>query len=537
MNYIKLLLLILISTNIPASEQITMQWLKSKPRTIAKDFYIWQYLDQDITAQQAIDALGQARNVNWKLLYRYANKLNDPDTSKVIKCKKAKGVNLVDQDASCIEIGMSTYTATKLNSSQLDIVINKTKDIYHDSARRFEILNATIPFTKLISSNQKVFFATFNQCGSKYRIKNFNYLLPKSTIKRLIDKKQFETTIKLIVTTPQLDKLQKSILNLDTSKLSHLSIFYLALNAINHQKEDLALQYLQKANKKVYYQFDKDKILFWQYQLTKDDQYLTKLSKSWDINIYSLYGMELKNIKPKNIFYTITQDDSKNVIFNTSSPFSWIPILNKSRKISKEQFEKYNNIFTKPDTLPHLAFISERYFKYKNSYFITPYEDILEGENNKRKALIYAIARQESRFIPTSISPAYAMGAMQIMPFLSKSIAQDLKEFYNIDDQLDPKTNVRYANYHLNFLERKLKHPLLIAYAYNGGIGFVKNIVLKRYFKNNTYDPYLSMEMLPYNETRKYGKKVLANYYIYANYLGYSISIKELFDSLNCNIK
>jgi soluble lytic murein transglycosylase len=41
------------------------------------------------------------------------------------------------------------------------------------------------------------------------------------------------------------------------------------------------------------------------------------------------------------------------------------------------------------------------------------------------------------------------------------------------------------------------------------------------------------MEMLPYNETRKYGKKVLANYYVYANYLGENISIKELFKTIN----
>ncbi len=124
------------------------------------------------------------------------------------------------------------------------------------------------------------------------------------------------------------------------------------------------------------------------------------------------------------------------------------------------------------------------------------------------------------------------MGVMQIMPFLSKSIAKERKEIYNINDQLKPEVNIVYANHHLNFLENKLKHPLFISYAYNGGIGFTKNIVIKRYFKNKKYDPYLSLEMLPYNETRKYGKKVLANYYIYANYLGEKVTINDLFNSL-----
>lgn len=531
MNHIKLILLLILSTNI-AAQSITMQWLNSKPRTIAKDFYIWQYLDQDISSEQAIEALSQAKSVNWKLLKRYANKLNHKETTEVIDCKKAQGSKLINTNEDCIEIGMSTFAATKLSSDQLETIILKTKNSYPDSSRRFEIINATYPFTKLISSNKDIFFDTFNQCGSKFRIANFNYPLPKRTIARLIDQKQFETTIKLIVTTPQLDLIQKSLFKLDSKSLSHQSQFYLALNAINHNKIDLALEFLNSSNTKAYYQFDKDKILFWQYQLTKDKKYLNKLSNSWDINIYSLYALELCNKQPKNIFYTLKQSSNKDIYFNTTSPFSWFPILNKSRKISKKEYVEYKNIFSQDNTLAHLAFLSERYYRYKNSYFITPYEEILTQTSNKRKALIYAIARQESRFIPTSISPAYAMGAMQIMPFLSKSIAKELKEFYNIHDQLNPEVNIRYANHHLNFLEKKLTHPLLISYAYNGGIGFTKNIVLKRYFKQHPYDPYLSMEMLPYNETRKYGKKVLANYYIYAKYFGMNISIKELFNTL-----
>jgi len=34
-----------------------------------------------------------------------------------------------------------------------------------------------------------------------------------------------------------------------------------------------------------------------------------------------------------------------------------------------------------------------------------------------RKALMLAIARQESKFIPASISRSFALGMMQFMPF------------------------------------------------------------------------------------------------------------------------
>ena len=116
----------------------------------------------------------------------------------------------------------------------------------------------------------------------------------------------------------------------------------------------------------------------------------------------------------------------------------------------------------------------------------------------------------------------------------SKAIAKELDEAYDIDKQLDPKTNLKYANHHLDFLEKRLKHPLFIAYAYNGGIGFTSRMLKSGLFKEVKYEPYLSMELLPYDETKKYGKKVLANYYVYQNYLNSKkkVSLSTLFQML-----
>ena len=44
-------------------------------------------------------------------------------------------------------------------------------------------------------------------------------------------------------------------------------------------------------------------------------------------------------------------------------------------------------------------------------------------------------------------------------------------------DQLTAKKNLRYADHHLDYLEKHLKNPLFIAYAYNGGIGFTKRLL------------------------------------------------------------
>ncbi len=522
-----LIFFILISSiSLYAQLTITQDWLDSKPRSIAKDFYIWRYLNQDITPQEAIKALGQARNVNNKLLTRYAKKLKHKETSAVMWCKKLNINSLVNQSANCIEVGLTTYKATKASKKQKQILIDKLKDTYPKTAKKVEILNSAIPFTTLLNSTNEVFFDTFNECGGKFRVNNFNHHLPKESINLLKEDKKFAQTIKLIVTNPKLNKIQQSLLNIDTKNLNHKSTFHLAINAINHKEEKKALKFLQTSYNNAYFQQDKDKVLFWQYKLTKDVKYLEKLQSSWDNNIYSLLSFEEKNIKSKNIVYNIENKTNDKSNYNYKNPFIWFPIIRDTKKMDKNKMDKYNKLLNQEETLGHLAFVRERFFKYKKSYFITPYKDFMNQFPTDRQALIYAIARQESRFIQTSISSAYAMGLMQIMPFLSRAIAKELKEFYDIDKQFEPQTNLRYASHHLNFLEKRLKHPLFIAYAYNGGIGFMRRMFKIGLFKTGKYEPFLSMEMLQYDETKKYGKKVLANYLIYKNYLDKKNKIK-----------
>jgi len=139
----------------------------------------------------------------------------------------------------------------------------------------------------------------------------------------------------------------------------------------------------------------------------------------------------------------------------------------------------------------------------------------------ERQALIYAIARQESRFVPASVSRSFALGMMQFMPFLVKHVAKEKGHKIDLDDMFDPYRAIEYADFHLDYLTKYLYHPLFIAYAYNAGIGFTKrHIKNKRHFRMGPYEPYMSMETMKNYEAREYGKKVLANYIIYLNKLG-----------------
>lgn len=187
---------------------------------------------------------------------------------------------------------------------------------------------------------------------------------------------------------------------------------------------------------------------------------------------------------------------------------------------------KYKNPFTLAKKLDNNATIAlkalalDKAFHFKYNFFITP--NIYNDKNASFKAFVYAIIRQESRFIPASVSSSYALGSMQLMPFLIK----DYKG--NIFKQFSYNQNITLGVKQLKWLFKKLKNPLMVAYAYNGGIGFVKRKVIPFFHYKGKYEPFLSMELVKYDESREYGKKVLANFIIYSNMFGEKTSLSKL---------
>ena len=51
------------------SKEITLDFLNSKPKSIYKDYYIWRYLDQNVSSKIALKLLGDTKRVNSCLLY------------------------------------------------------------------------------------------------------------------------------------------------------------------------------------------------------------------------------------------------------------------------------------------------------------------------------------------------------------------------------------------------------------------------------------------------------------------------------------
>ena len=522
-----------------SSDRITLDFFSDKRRSIAKDFYIWRFLDQNITAKEAEALIGEVYNMSNKLFFKFAEKLDVQGFKEIAECIKAKPKELTKASVDCIALGLTPQKATQLTKEELSLVASKVKEKYPTRAKVYKVLASENPFKELINSEPEVFFKVFNGVKDDYITEHFNKQIDKEDLNKFITFYAFNTTIKKIVLNENLTKLQKSLLDIDSQGLSAEGNFYLALNAIKQNEKEQALKYLLTAFPKAYKTFERDRILFWLYKITDDKKYLIALSESPKINIYSIYAMELLHKKAKNIVTNIKASDKK-VDFNFTDPFSWEELKTKAKEANQQELIKMAEKLNTKDTEPYAAYLFEKALKYKKDFFIMPYRKYLQNLTPKRKAMILAIAKQESKFIPTEISRSYALGMMQFMPFVAEDIAKKLGyEDFDIQTLSQPEIAYKFANYHLNYLEKYLYHPLLVFYAYNAGIGFVKRMLLNTtlFQRRGKYEPFLSMELVPNEQARYYGKRVLANYVIYSQLLGKKVMLTPLLKKLTSSKK
>ena len=314
-----------------------------------------------------------------------------------------------------------------------------------------------------------------------------------------------------------------------TRSLAHKS-FKRGLALMQQNKPTQASKAFESARKYYFKQYDIDKATFWLYLATKKSQYINLLRKSCGVNIYTLIAADsVKGRYPKTITSTPWKD--KIYGFDVQDPIEWAKI--KHKMYSGANLDSLASGYKSKETIGIHTYLKAKACDHKEAYFPMPYRDVMRHMPPERQALIYAIARQESRFVPASVSRSFALGMMQFMPFLIKDIAKKKGQKIDLDDMFDPYKAIEYADYHLDYLTKYLYHPLFVAYAYNGGIGFTRRLIKqKHYFRRGAYEPYMSMEKMKNVEAREYGKKVLTNYVIYLNKLGVRTRIFPLLQML-----
>jgi len=132
------------------------------------------------------------------------------------------------------------------------------------------------------------------------------------------------------------------------------------------------------------------------------------------------------------------------------------------------------------------------------------------------EALLLSVARQESRFNPDIVSSAGAVGLMQLMPATARWVAKQVgRNDYRSSQIGDLSLNTQFGAFYFKYWQDRLEGmPALAAAAYNAGPGRAQA------WRNGApLEGAIWVESIPFNETRDYVKKVLANAMFYAREL------------------
>ncbi len=131
-------------------------------------------------------------------------------------------------------------------------------------------------------------------------------------------------------------------------------------------------------------------------------------------------------------------------------------------------------------------------------------------------ALLFGIARQESRFASDIVSSAGAVGLMQLMPPTAKWVAKQLNTAdYRPSRIADVGVNTQFGAFYFKYwLDRLDRMPALATAAYNAGPGRAQ-----AWRGIAPLEGAIWVESIPFNETRDYVKKVFANTMFYAHLL------------------
>ena len=120
----------------------------------------------------------------------------------------------------------------------------------------------------------------------------------------------------------------------------------------------------------------------------------------------------------------------------------------------------------------------------------------------------YGIARSESLFMRDVRSSAGAVGLMQLMPATGREVAKNISLPYSgIATLTNPESNIRLGTSYLAQMSQQFSgNPVLATAAYNAG----PYRVMRWLPQKSSEDARVWIENIPFNETRKYVKRVLA---------------------------
>ncbi|HXH25368.1 MAG TPA: lytic transglycosylase domain-containing protein, partial [Vicinamibacterales bacterium] len=139
------------------------------------------------------------------------------------------------------------------------------------------------------------------------------------------------------------------------------------------------------------------------------------------------------------------------------------------------------------------------------------------GQTGLDPFLVAAVVREESSYYPRAVSRAGARGLMQLMPSTARPLAEGRGLAFADGDLLDdPRLNIEMGANYLATLLREFGDPRIALAAYNAGPGRVRGWLKAR----RATDLEAWVEMIPFDETRAYVKRVMHSWQEYRRIYG-----------------
>lgn len=153
--------------------------------------------------------------------------------------------------------------------------------------------------------------------------------------------------------------------------------------------------------------------------------------------------------------------------------------------------------------------------------FPVAYRAIVDAASSRRglsPTTVYAFIRQESAFMPDVRSPAGALGLMQIMPRTGRMLMRTIgRKLRSRSQLLVPDLNVELGTRYIRSLLSKMGgHFVLAAASYNAGPSRVRSWLPAK----GEVDVAAWIDNIPFTETRRYVRRLLAYNAIYEHRLG-----------------
>jgi soluble lytic murein transglycosylase len=157
---------------------------------------------------------------------------------------------------------------------------------------------------------------------------------------------------------------------------------------------------------------------------------------------------------------------------------------------------------------------------YWEALFPKPYWDDLRRyseQNSLDPYLVASLIRQESEFNPGAVSPANAVGLMQLLPSTAKRVAKDEKlKNFNPNQLFGPTVNMQLGTRYFRGMVDKFGSFEYALAAYNAGDDRVKDWLGQGKYR----DPQEFVESIPFTETREYVQAILRNANVYRQLYG-----------------